>query len=147
MSKVMLVSKCRRMQVYRTSLYLSGQIRADRHRENFKAPSRGTPQDKQQAGRYDTIAAHLFEAVESARASVQLQVGHVVEEIQLWISVRQFHQILEAGREGARQLPQQIHMLLGMSPFCEHIQGQQALSAVLPHAKSVQPVWRLSTHA
>ena len=55
---------------------------------------------------------HLFEAVEGARAAVQLQMGDVVEEIELRVCVCEPRQVLEARRERADQLPQQIHMLL-----------------------------------
>ena len=49
---------------------------------------------------------------------MDLQVGNVVEEVQLWVGICKFEQVLEAGRERAHQLPQQIHMLLHMISEC-----------------------------
>ncbi len=49
---------------------------------------------------------------------MQLQVGDVVEKVQLRVGIREFEQVLEAGRERAHQLPQQIHMLLHITSEC-----------------------------
>ena len=64
---------------------------------------------------------------------MQLQVGDVVEEVQLGVGVRQLYEVLEARRERARQLPQQIHMLLHGISLCERIRCQQTLSIHMLH--------------
>ncbi len=58
---------------------------------------------------------------------MELQVGHVVEEVQLGIRVRQRMQIRVLRRECQRQRAQQIHMLLQSSDClisCSGYMGQ-----------------------
>ena len=58
------------------------------------------------------MCAHIAKSLEGPRPPVELQVGHIVEEIQLGIRVCERMQIRVLRRERQRQRAQQIHMLL-----------------------------------
>lgn len=66
---------------------------------------------KQRPGRLRGVA-DLGEALQSSLAPVQLQVGHVVEEVQLSILIQQHCQVSVLLGKPDCQASQQSHMLL-----------------------------------
>ena len=58
------------------------------------------------------MCTHIAKSFEGPGPPVELQVGHIIEEVQLSIRICKRMQIRVVRRECQRQRTQQIHMLL-----------------------------------